>query len=156
MNINLTILWSSIAFFIFVFSCYYFIWPPLMNAIRTRQETIAEGIDNADTAERNLAQAEQKAEEIAKNAQQEAQAILEQARSQAAAVIEAARVEAREESERIKTAGVAEIEQEANRVRESLRGEVATLAVQGAERILDSSIDRDKHRELLEKLASEL
>lgn len=127
-----------------------------MNAIRSRQETIAEGLENAETASRDLAQAEQQAEEITRNARQEAQTILDQARSQAASMVEAAKTEAQVEAERIKTAGVAEIEQEANRVREQLRGDVATLAVQGAERILETSIDREKHTALLEKLASEL
>ncbi len=156
MNINITLIWSSIAFFIFTWSCYYFIWPPLVNAIRTRQQTIADGIENAETAARDLAQAEQQADEIMRNARHEAQSVLDQARSQAASMVEAAKTEAREEGERLKAAGVAEIEQEANRIREALRSDVAALAVQGAERILESDIDGDKHRELLDKLAAEL
>lgn len=156
MNINITLLWSSAAFFIFTWTCYRFIWPPIMTAIRERQKTISDGIENAVTAERNLQQSEQQADEITRNARQEAQAILDQARSQANAMVEAARDEARTEGERLKAAGVAEIEQEANRIRESLRSDVATLAVQGAERILESDIDESKHRELLQRLASEL
>ncbi|MYD44082.1 MAG: F0F1 ATP synthase subunit B [Gammaproteobacteria bacterium] len=156
MNINITIIWSSIAFLIFTWSCYYFIWPPIMAAIRTRQKTIADGIENAETAARDVEQAEQQASEIMRNARLEAQTLLDQARSQATALVEAAKTEGREEGERLKAAGVAEIEQESNRIRESLRGDVATLAVQGAERILESDIDSDKHRAMLEKLAAEL
>lgn len=156
MNINITLIWSSVAFFIFTWTCWRFVWPPLVNAIRERQKTIADGIENAETAERNLAQSEQQADEIMRNARQEAQGVLDQARSQAAAMIEAAREEARTEGERLKAAGVAEIEQEANRIRENLRGDVAALAVQGAGRILESDIDEGKHRELLQKLAAEL
>ena len=156
MNINITLIWSSIAFFIFTWSCYYFIWPPLVAAIRTRQKTIADGIENAETAARDRAQAEQQADEMMRNARQEAQTILDQARTQAASMVEAAKTEAREEGERLKAAGVAEIEQEANRIREALRSDVAALAVQGAERILESDIDDAKHREMLEKLAAEL
>lgn len=156
MNINLTLIWQSIAFLIFTLSCYYFIWPPLVNAIRARQQTIADGIENAETASRDLAQAETQAAEITRQARQEAQTILDQARNQASSMVEAAKSEAREEGERIKAAGVAEIEQEANRIRESLRADVAALAVQGAERILESDIDASKHQELLDKLATEL
>ena len=156
MNINITLIWSSIAFLIFTWSCYSFIWPPLVNAIRTRQQTIADGIENAQTAARDLEQAEQQASEIMRNARHEAQALLDQARSQASAMVATAKSEAREEGERLKAAGVAEIEQEANRIRETLRSDVAGLAVQGAERILEVDIDHDKHRELLEKLAAEL
>ena len=156
MNINITLIWSSIAFFIFTWTCYKFIWPPLVTAIRERQKTIADGIENAATAERNLEQSEQQADEIMRNARQEAQGILDQARSQANAMIDSAREEARSEGERLKAAGVAEIEQEANRIRETLRSDVATLAVQGAEKILESDIDEAKHRELLQRLAAEL
>ena len=156
MNINITLIWSSIAFLIFTLSCWYFIWPPLVNAIRTRQKTIADGIENAQTAARDLEQAEQQASEILRNARQEAQTILDQARSQASSMVEAAKTEARDEGERLKAAGVAEIEQEANRIRETLRSDVAALAVQGAERILEQDIDQDKHRDMLEKLAAEL
>lgn len=156
MNINITLIWGSVAFLIFTWSCYYFIWPPIVSAIRARQQTIADGIENAETAARDLEQAEQQASEIMKNARQEAQSILDQARSQASAMIEAAKTEGREEGERLKAAGVAEIEQESNRIREALRSDVAALAVQGAERILESDIDADKHRAMLANLAAEL
>ena len=53
-------------------------------------------------------------------------------------------------------AAQAEIAQEVNRAKEALRGQVALLAVEGAERILESSIDRDRHSALLDKLAAEL
>ena len=156
MNINFTLIYGSIAFFVFTWTCYKFIWPPLVAAIRARQQMIAEGIENAATAMLDLEQANQQAEEIKKEARREAQTILDQARNQASSMVEAAKSEAREEGERLKAAGVAEVEQEANRIRESLRGDVATLAVQGAERILGSSIDRSKHQDLLERLAAEL
>ena len=71
-------------------------------------------------------------------------------------MIEQARAEAREEGERLKQAATAEIEQDVNRVKEALRGQVATLAVEGAERILSASIDRRRHSELLDRLAAEL
>ncbi len=156
MNINITLLWSSVAFLIFTLSCWYFIWPPLVTAIRNRQQTIADGLENAETASRNLAQAEQQADEIMRNARKEAQTIVDQARGQASSIVDAAKQEAREEGERLKAAGVAEIEQEANRIRETLRGDVAALAVQGAERILEADIDEARHRDMLAKLAAEL
>ncbi len=64
--------------------------------------------------------------------------------------------EARAEGERLKEAQRAEIEQEINRAKEQLRGQVAVLAIAGAEKVLGASVDRDRHGELLDRLAAEL
>ena len=50
----------------------------------------------------------------------------------------------------------AEIEQEVNRAKEALRAQVAAIAVAGAEKILEKSIDEAANEEMLSKLASEL
>ena len=71
-------------------------------------------------------------------------------------MIEDAKKDAENEGERIRETARADVVQEANRARESLRAEVAELALSGAERILESGIDRAQHTELLDKLASEL
>jgi F-type H+-transporting ATPase subunit b len=60
------------------------------------------------------------------------------------------------ESDRVKHSAQAEIEQEMNRAREVLRGQVATLALSGAEKVLGSAIDHAAHAELVDKLAAEL
>ena len=60
------------------------------------------------------------------------------------------------EADRVKASAQAEIEQEANRAREHLRGQVAALSLAGAEKVLGAEIDREAHNELLEKLATEL
>ena len=59
-------------------------------------------------------------------------------------------------AEEILEAARAEIETETNRAKDALRAQVAVLAVEGAERILEKSVDADAHSALLDKLASEL
>ena len=156
MDINMTLLGQTVTFIVFVWFCYRFIWPFLIAAMRERQKTIAQGLAAGEEAERDRESARAQVAERLQEAQAEAQRIVDQARSQAAQMIEQARQDARDEGERLKDAASAEIEQEFNRAREALRGEVAALAVQGAERILEASIDRDRHGELLNRLAAEL
>ena len=60
------------------------------------------------------------------------------------------------ERERQLNAAKAEIEQEANRAREELRGQVAAIAVASAEKILQREIDSKMHDDILVKLAQEL
>ena len=156
MNINMTLLGQTITFIVFVWFCYKFIWPFLIEAMRERQKTIAEGLTAGEEAEKDRESAREQAAARLQEAQAEAQRIVDQARTQAAQMVEQAKQDARDEGERLKEAASAEIEQEFNRARETLRGEVAALAVQGAERILEASIDRDRHGELLDRLAAEL
>ena len=147
---------QSIAFLVFVWFCWKFIWPFLIRAMRERQETIATGLENAAKAERDLQQAKTRAEEALNEARTEARGIIEDARGQAAQMIENAKADADAERERILAAAQADAAQEVNRAKETLRSEVANLAVAGAEKILETSIDRNRHDALLRRLAAEL
>lgn len=156
MNINLTIIGQSVVFGLFVWFCLKFIWPFLISAMRERQQSIADGLEAAERAEKDLELAQRGAADHIREAREEASEIIDQARRRGAQMIEEAKVQAREEGERVKETAEADIEHSVNRAREQLREEVATLAVVGAERILSETIDRDRHRALLEQLAAEL
>lgn len=156
MNINMTFIGQSITFFVFVWFCWKYIWPLLMNAMQERQQTIAEGLAASERAEKDLALAQDRAGDQLRDAKQEAQQLIEQARGQASQMVEDAKNQAREEGERLHEAAKAEIDQEINRAKELLRGEVAALALAGAERVLGSSVDASKHGEILDRLAADL
>ncbi|MDZ7668398.1 MAG: F0F1 ATP synthase subunit B [Gammaproteobacteria bacterium] len=156
MTLNLTLIGQSITFLVFVWTCWKFIWPPLMNAMQERQKAIGEGLAAAERAEKDLQLARERATDNLREAKEEAAKILDQARGQANQMIENAKNDARAEGERLKEAQRAEIEQEVNRAKETLRKQVAVLAVTGAERVLGASVDADRHGELLDKIAAEL
>lgn len=156
MNLNFTIFGQSIVFVIFVWFCLKYIWPLLISAMRERQQSIADGLEAAERAEKDLELAQRGAADHIKEARDEAGEIIEQARRRAVQMIEEAKLQAREEGDRVKEGAEAEIEHSVNRAREELREEVATLAVAGAERILSETIDRERHRALLDQLAAEL
>lgn len=156
MNINLTILGQIIAFAIFVAFCMKYVWPPITGALAERKKKIAEGLDAAERAERNLQLAKEKAGENLRKGKEEAAVIIDQANKRANQIIEEAKEKALEEANRLKAAKEAELEQEVNQARESLRSQVAVLAVAGAEKILEASIDEKAHEQLVEKLVAEL
>nr|WP_218781758.1 F0F1 ATP synthase subunit B [Chromohalobacter salexigens] len=153
---NLTLIGQAIAFAVFVWFCMKFVWPPVMQALQERQKKIADGLDAASRATRDLELAQEQAAEQLKESKEQAAQIIEQAHKRANQMIEEARDNARLEGERMIESARGEIEQETQRAKEELRTQVAALAIQGAERILDSSIDEAKHRELVDKLAAEL
>ncbi|MGB0203997.1 MAG: F0F1 ATP synthase subunit B [Neptuniibacter sp.] len=156
MNINLTIIGQAIAFAIFVMFCMKYVWPPITAALAERKKKIAEGLDAADRAERDLQLAQEKATENMRKGKEEAAAIIEQANKRANQIIDEAKEKALEEANRVKAAKEAELEQEVNQAREALRSQVATLALAGAEKVLEASIDEAAHAQLVEKLAAEL
>lgn len=156
MNITLALFAQSFVFLVVVWFCWKFIWPPVINAMQERQKTIAEGLAAAERAAKDLQLAQERAGDQLREAKDEARQIIEQARHRATLMIEEAKNDAIVEGERQKEAALQEIDQEVNRAKEALRTQVAALAVSGAERILSSQIDRDRHAQLLDSLAAEL
>ncbi len=156
MDFNLTLIGQTIAMIFFVWFTMKFIWPPIMNAIEARQIAIADGIAAAQRGQTDLENAKAEAAKIIEGARSQAREIIEQASSRANGIVEAARAEAEAEKQRRLEAAHAEIEVEINRAREELRGQVAAIAVAGAERILKREIDATAHRDLLDRLAAEL
>lgn len=156
MNFNLTFVGQIIAFAIFVWFCAKFVWPPLIGAIEERQKKIADGLDSADRAAKDLELAQHNATKKMQEAKVEAAAILEQANKRAAQIVEDAKLEAKQEGARLVAAAQTEVDKEINMAREELRQRVSELTLAGAEKILQTEIDQKKHSELLDKLAAEL
>ena len=156
MTINLTMLGQLISFVLFVLFCMKFVWPPLTQIMRERQKALAEGLEKATAAEKQLEEANDAAATELDQAKNQAAELIAQARNRASQIVEEAKGQAQEEADRIKTGAQAEIEQEVNRARETLRSQVSVLAIEGAEKILESTIDKSAHQEMLNKIAAQL
>ena len=156
MNMNLTLLGQAISFAIFVWFCMKFVWPPILKVLEDREARIADGLEAAERGKHELELAERRSAEMAAEGRDKAQEFVTQSQKRADEIIEAAKIAALEEAERIKTSASAEIEQRRNQARDELRGQVAELALKGAERILMREVDEKAHREALDKLAEEL
>lgn len=156
MNINLTLIGQAISFAFFVWFCLKFVWPPIMNALNERKKRIADGLAAAERGAHEKELAEKKAAEILHNAKQQAQDIINQAQKRASEIVEESKDTARTEGERIIAAANAEIEQEVNRAREQLRGQVVSLAVAGAGKVLKREIDAKANEDLLKDLVAQI
>ena len=156
MDINLTLIGQTIAMIVFVWFCMKFIWPPILNAIEERQEQIAEGLAAAEKGQDKLVQAQAEADEIVADARKQATSILDQAHARANEIVAEGKSDGVKERERQLAAAKAEIEQEANKAREELRGQVSAIAIASAEKILKREIDDRAHEDILGKRAQEL
>lgn len=156
MNINFTMISQAISFAIFIWFTARFVWPPLMKAVEERQKKIADGLAAADKGQQELVHAQSRAQEVLNGAKLQSQELVTNAQKRADEMVEQAKNAAKVEGERQLAAARATIEQEIQQAREALRGQVAALALAGAEQVLMREVDQGKHREVLDKLGARL
>ena len=157
MDINIgTLGGQTLAMIVFVWFCMKYIWPPLLAAIEERQEKIAEGLAAAEKGDEKLEAAKAEADQIVADARKQATGILDQAHSRANEIVAEGKENGVKERDRQLAAAQAEIEQETNKAREELRGQVSAIAISSAEKILNREIDAKQHDDILGKLANEL
>lgn len=156
MNINATLIGQFITFFVFVWFCMKFVWPPIMQALHARQKRIADGLAAAERGVHEQTLAEQRAKDLLVEAKGQSVEIINLAQKRASEIVEEAKGDARAEGERLLTAARAEIEQEVNRAKERLRAQVAIIVVTGAEKVLGREIDAQAHAGMLNELAGQI
>lgn len=156
MNINATFIVQLVVFMVLVSVTVKFIWPPMIKALDERSQKIADGLAAAERGKQELAQANQRVELELARSRAENQTRLADVERQAAMLIEEAKKTAEAEKARILAEARAEADQEMQRARETLRGQVAALAVSGAEQILKREINPAAHAQLLSQLEAQL
>ncbi|MGD8926241.1 MAG: F0F1 ATP synthase subunit B [Thioalkalispiraceae bacterium] len=156
MNINLTLIGQSITFAFFIWFCMKYVWPPIMNALHERRTKIADGLAAAEKGQHEEELAKHRAAEILKEAKEQAGEIIRNAEKRAGEIVDEAKNDAKAEGERLVNAAQAEIEQNITRAREELRGQVVSLAVAGAGRVLKKEIDEKTNEDLLKDLTAQL
>ncbi|MGY8793675.1 MAG: F0F1 ATP synthase subunit B, partial [Woeseiales bacterium] len=110
----------------------------------------------AERGQQSLDKAQAESGDIVDNARKQATTILDQAHARANEIIAEGKSSGVKERERQLAAATADVEQETNRAREELRGQVSAIAVASAEKILRREIDPKAHADILSDLANEL
>jgi F-type H+-transporting ATPase subunit b len=155
-NINLTLIVQMFVFIVLIWFTMKFVWPLILGPMEERSKKIAQGLAAADRGEEALAKARDEAETIIRAARERASQIIDHANTQANELVEQAKGVATSDAQRIKVAAEQQTELETSRARESLRREVAQIAVQAASKLLEREIDPKTHADLLSKLATQI
>lgn len=156
MNLNSTFIIQCLVFFALALFTMKFIWPPLMGALDERRKKIADGLAAADQGNKSLEEARKRISVLENEARTQAQQIITDTEKRAQAIVDAAKATAKAEGARLLEAAKAEIDNELQRVKDTLRDQVATLAVLGAEQILKKEINAQAHADLLNQLKARL
>jgi len=155
-NINGTLVAQAIVFALLVLFTMKFVWPPIAAALDERASKIADGLAAADKAKSELSSANKRVEAELTKSRTETAARLADAERRGQAIIEEAKAKATEEGNKIIAAAKVEAEQQTVKARETLREQVAALAVKGAEQILRKEVNAGVHADLLGRLKTEL
>lgn len=156
MNVTATLLGQMITFALLVWFVSKYLWGPMTAMMEERQKKIADGLAASDRGQKDLELAQEKAKDILHEAKLQAADIVGNAQKRSSEIIEEAKVEAGAENDRLKSAALAEIDQERNRAREQLREQVADLVVEGVEKVMMKEVNAKEHGAFLEKLSAKL
>ena len=156
MSINSTFFAQLVVFAILVLFTMKFVWPPIAATLDERASKIAAGLAAADKAKAELSVANKRVEEELAKSRNESAVRLAEAERRGQALIEEAKARATEEGSKIIAAAKVEAEQQTVKARETLREQVAALAVKGAEQILRKEVNASVHADLLGRLKTEL
>ena len=156
MSINATLFVQAIVFLLLVLFTMKFVWPPIAKALDERAQKIAAGLAAAEKAKAELASANHRVEQELVKSRTETTSRLADAERRAQQIVEEAKGRATQEADKIVAAAHAEAEQQSVRARETLREQVAALAVKGAEQILRKEVNAGVHADLLNRLKTEL
>jgi F-type H+-transporting ATPase subunit b len=140
---NATFIAELIAFVLILAIIWRYILPYIQGPLQKRQDLIRQQVKDAEEAKARLEEAEKAYQNALKEARSEAAEIRENARAEAQRTIEEVRTTAQEESARIIARGEEQLANQRGMIVRELRGEIGTLAVELAEKILDQRLSDD-------------
>jgi len=155
LGINLGLLIVQIIAFIIVFlTLNAWVYQPMLNMMETRKQKIAQGLEDARVAADARANAEKDAEKIVAEAQAEASKVVREATERAASAGKEVKAAAEAEAVKAREATIANAELERSRILGDLRGQVASLAIAAANKLVGEALDEKKQRALLDEFFS--
>lgn len=129
-------------------------WEPISNALKTREESIRASIDRAESALAEAKQIQSDNAQARREAEQEAQRILREAREAAERLREDEMEQTRVKIRQLQEQASAEIAHEKESALNTLRNEVADLAIEAAEKILQENLDASRQRRIVDDFIS--
>jgi len=155
-SINATLIGQMITFTLLVWFTMKYVWPPLFQNLEDRKNKIAEGLAAAERGHDEKERAEKKAVIFLKEAKEQSAEIVSLANKRANEIVEESKDNAKIEGERLIASAQAQIEQEIQHAREELRKQVSSLVIDAAEQILKSEVDKNKHKNIIKNVSSQL
>jgi F-type H+-transporting ATPase subunit b len=144
------IIWTIVTFVFLLIVLGKFAWKPLLESLRKREESLRNSMERAEQAKQDAERLLTEHKKQLARAEQEGQRILNENRQLAEKLKEEIIDKANQQSRKMVEQAKEEIDRNKEAALTQLRGEVASLAVQAAGKILDETLDESKHRKLVD------
>ena len=149
--------WTGIAFLILLVLLRAFAWGPILGAVEKREQSITDSLAAAEKAKEEMAQLQASNEELLKEAYEQRDALLKKAKETHDQIVSESKGRAKQEAEKIITSAREEIAAEKNAAMAELRGQVASLAIEVAEKVLREKLsNNEQHQQFVETLVEDV
>jgi F-type H+-transporting ATPase subunit b len=149
--------WQSLIFLVLLFLLRKYAWKPILNAVNEREGKIAESLELAEKTQAEMKSLQAANENLLKEARAERDAIVKDAKEIATKMVDDAKTVAKKESEKVVEAARLSIEAEKMAAITELKTQVASLAIEIAEKVVRGELSsNDKQKALAEKLADDI
>ena len=155
MNLNATLLGQMIAFALFVWFCWKFVWPPLLAAMEERAKKIEQGLKDSEAGAKKIVEAEEESKKMLAKAKLEAKQIMDNAKTQSEKIVEESKSKATEEKERIVGSAQAEIEKEVVNAKKSLEKDFSSNVMSAVKKIVSKEVASNDHQETIDQSLNE-
>lgn len=137
---------GTIAFLVLLFVMWKFVAPQFEKAFQARRAAIEGGIERAEAMQAEAKAALEQYRAQLAEARNEAAQIRDAARAEGQQILEELRTQAQEESARIVARGAEQLATQRQQIVHELRGQIGTLAVDLAGRVVGESLADDARR----------
>jgi len=144
-----------VSFLILLGLLVYFGYKPIRRILDERSNKIRESMEQAEATKEEYARAEKEVKAMIGKAREEGQSVITQASQLGDRLKEEARQEARKEAQAIIDRTREELEGERDRGIEDLRREFVDISILAAEKVINETLDKERHRRLIEEALKE-
>ncbi len=156
LGINVPTLLAQVVNVVILLVVLYFVaYKPVMRMLDERSRRIKDSMDQAEAIKEQAARAEEEVKKQLEVASREGQKRIDQSVKAGEEVREKAKQSARQEAEALISRARGEIQRERDEAVSELRKEVADLTIAAAEKVIERSLDKKAHRELIDKVLAE-
>ncbi len=149
--------WTGLVFFILLFLLAKFAWKPILGAVNTREQKIAEALELAEKTKEEMKVLQAQNENLLKEARAERDAMIKDAKTTASKMIEEAKETAKEEGAKMIASAKSTINAEKASAIAELKNQVASISLEIAEKVVREDLSSDsKQKALAEKLVEDI
>jgi F-type H+-transporting ATPase subunit b len=149
--------WTGLVFVSLVFVLAKFAWKPILNAVNEREQNISDSLELAEKTKAEMVALQSQNENILKEARAERDAIVKDARETANKMVEDAKANSKSEADKIIVAAQQAIQTEKAAAMSEIKGQIAILSIDIAEKIVKTELaSDDKQKALASKLAEDI